>query len=109
MSEKIKKSKPIPAGLIERRRRVYAQVTSVGEVDDKGKSVLSFGFRGRQVAVVDKPLSTLGVWFIGELLFLARYSSFEAAAEDLCELKIYLDSLKIEYPKESSKDSRETK
>ena len=105
MSETTKEAKPIPAGLIERGRRVYVQVSAVGEVNDKGRSVLYFGYKGKQIAVADKPLSTLVVWFIGELLSLARYSNKEAAAADLSKLKAYLDSLKLEDPKKKETTS----
>ena len=105
MGETIEKAKPIPAGLIERGRRVYAQVSAIGEVNDKGKSVLFFGFKGKQIAVADKPLSTLGVWFIGQLLSLARYSNREAAAADISEFKAYLDSIKLEDPKKKETTS----
>ena len=99
MFKKNKEVGLIPAGSIERGRRVYVQVSAFGEVNDKDKSVLSFGYKGKQIALVNKPLSTLGVWFIDSLLFLARYSNSEAATADFSEFKAYLDSLKLEDPK----------
>jgi hypothetical protein len=83
---------------IVRGRRVYVEIKSIGECNDKGKSVLSFGFKGKVIAEPDRTLAMLVIPFIGEMLRLARYSDGEAAKADMGALRSYLDGLEIREP-----------
>lgn len=77
---------------IARGSRLFVQLAAVGECDEKGKTVLSFGFKGKAIADPDKPL-TLVVGLIEEIAALARYSSADAMRSDLAALSAYVAAL----------------
>ena len=83
--------------------RVHAQVKSFGYTNAKGKSSMVFGYQGKQMAEPDRPLSTLGVWFLNSITTLARYTDNDELCADLASLKEYVNSLEPQLPKEADR------
>lgn len=86
-------------GPIVQTNRVFVKVTQMGHCRADGKSVMSLGFAGKQIALPERALSTIGVCFIGELVSLARYRNNESLLADLNQFKAFVETLEPVKPK----------
>lgn len=85
-------------GLIARSNRMFFQISRVGEIDNKGKTVFSIGFKGKRVAEPDRPLACM-MGFIHNCIVTAfTYSSPEEGEKDIAILKAYVNGLHITAP-----------
>lgn len=91
------------ACLIGRGPRAFVQLAAMGECDDKGKTVLSFGYKGKSVAPPDQPL-LLASGFIEQIMPFCHWSSVGAMEADLSALKKYVDGLEA-VPRDETKGS----
>lgn len=78
---------------ILRGDRMFVRLAEIGDCNSDGKTIFGLRFKGKAVGEPDRPLGTLAVGFIAQLIDLARYSSPDAANADLAELKAYVESL----------------
>lgn len=74
----------------------YIVISQIGELNEKGKSVMSIGYHGKRVASKEKPLSSLIIPLIKELQegFIV-YRSVEHGKGDLDLLKEFVNDLHI--------------
>jgi hypothetical protein len=78
---------------IARSNRMFIKVSQVGELDAKGRTLFSIGFKGRHIAKPDRPLSMM-VGIIHEFIVTKfSYSSAEECANDIAILKGYVNNL----------------
>lgn len=80
---------------ILKTNRLYIGLREVGQCNEKGKSVMSVGYRGKFIAHPDKPLQTLMMPLMEEIMKFMRYSDDKMAEEDLKEFKEWVDSIKL--------------
>lgn len=79
--------------LIARTNRMFFTIGSVGEVDEKGKTVFAVHFKGKRIAEPDRPLMLM-VGFIQHCIVSKfAYSSSEECAKDIAIFKEYAAGL----------------
>jgi hypothetical protein len=79
---------------IKRTNRLYVQLAAIGQCDERDKSVLALGYRGKIIAKPDRPLGIIQA-IMQEMLPVMDYSSREAAEKDIAELKEYINGLRF--------------
>lgn len=70
-------------GLIAQTNRMYVELKAIGQLNAKGRSVFSMGFKGRNIAAPDKPMQDLAAPFVAGILDQARYTDQAAAQADV--------------------------
>lgn len=104
--QKVKPPEPV-AGVVDtsteikRTNRLYLQLAAIGHCDEKGKSVLALGYKGKIIAKPDRPLGIVQA-ILEEMLPVADYSSREAAEKDIAALKEYINGLRLNDDKTGS-------
>lgn len=94
------KTKEIPGTEIKQTNRLYVAIREIGHCNDKGRSVMSVGLKGKTIAEPNKPLSTVGIALLDMVMELARYTDDEAAKEDIALLKEWVDGIELTTPGE---------
>jgi hypothetical protein len=84
---------------IKRTNQTFLSLKAIGNVDAKGKTILSIGYGGKIVAPPDRGL-VLMIKVMEELKHMIDYSSVEAAENDLRLLKEYINGFEITQNKE---------
>lgn len=79
---------------IRKSNQTFLSLKSIGNLDSKGKLILSLGYGGRIVAPPDRGLALI-IKVVQELAQMVSYSSDEAAENDLRLLKEYINDLEI--------------
>ena len=87
----------IGGSTVKTSNRLFIELKSYGMCDEKGRTVLGIGLKGKQRAEPDAPIRTLLIPLIEELLPSCHYSGAEARDADLAAFKEFADELK---PKE---------
>jgi hypothetical protein len=82
-------------GEILKTNRLYIGLREVGQCNEKGKSVMSVGYRGKFIAKPDKPLQTLMMPLMDEIMKFMRYSDDKLAEEDIKAFKDWVNSIKL--------------
>lgn len=83
-------------GDIRRTNRFFISLRSYGQCDEKGKTVLGVGCSAAKLmAEPDKPLALFAM-LLDELSPGMRYSSKEAAEQDLKRFQEYVNTLRVD-------------
>lgn len=97
MAQKSNTSQPKTAmhkgGPVARSNRFFIQISSLGEVDEKGKVIFSVGFKGKRIAEPDRPLALMVSFIHNCIVTKFCYSSGEACRKDVEWLKEYASLL----------------
>ena len=78
----------------------FVKLSEYGELGDKGKAVFKMSGFGRIVGNSERPLTSIAVPLLAQLISLCHYDSVAQLKEDLATLRRYLDLLE---PKEKKK------
>jgi len=95
-----KTEKPAPTtvfrgGEVLKTNRLFIGLREIGQCNEKGKSVLSVGYRGKFIAQPDKPLQTLMMPLMEEIMNFMRYSDDKLAEKDIKAFKEWVNSIKL--------------
>jgi len=82
-------------GEILKTNKLYIALREIGQCNEKGKSVMSVGYRGKFIAQPDKPLQTLMMPLLNEIMKFMRYSDDKLAEEDIKVFKEWVDSIEF--------------
>jgi hypothetical protein len=82
-------------GEVLKTNKLYIALREIGQCNEKGKSVLSCGYSGKFIAHPDKPLQTLMVPLINEIMKFLGYSDDKLAEEDIKVFKEWVNSIKL--------------
>lgn len=91
-------TKEFRGGPILRTNRLYIAIREIGQCNDNGKSVLGMGYKGKIIATPDKPLQTLMVPLINEIMQVMDYSNDKLAEEDLKAFKEWVNGIHLTSP-----------
>jgi hypothetical protein len=90
-----KKTKEFRDGEVLQTNRLYLALKAIGQCDDKGRSLLSVGYKGKFIAEPDMPLQTLLMPLIEEIMRFLIYTDDKSALRDLKKFKEWVDSIKL--------------
>ena len=102
MAKKVKEDR---SGDVLRTNRMYISLKAIGEINEKGKSIFSIGYSGKNIAEPDRPLSTAVFSLVAHVANMAKYTSQEEAEADLKEFKKLVKSIKWVKPQEIPNDN----
>ena len=88
-------TKEIEGGEIKRTNRMYVALREIGQCNEKGRSVLALGYKGKFIAEPERPFETLVIPLLDEILNFVNYTDREAGAADLETLKTYINGLEF--------------
>lgn len=95
MAKKKAAVKEFRGGEVLKTNKLYISLREIGQCNEKGKSVLSLGYSGKFIAQPDKPLRTLMVPLIDEIMKFVHYSDDKLAEEDIKVFKEWVNSIKL--------------
>ncbi len=75
---------------VVRSNRFFLSLKAIGEVDEKGKTILSLGYKGKIIATPDRPLSTAVAKLILHVAEMVQYSDEGQRDADLKALKKFV-------------------
>lgn len=79
--------------MLVRGTKAFIKIAKVGEVNDKGKEVLSVGYSGKLIAQPEAPLASLAVPLMRDLLPHVLYDNREQFDLDVNCLRRFVDAL----------------
>lgn len=86
--------KEVRGGKVLRTNKLYVAIREIGQCNEKGKSVFACGYKGKIIAKPDKPLQTLVMPLVNEILKFMQYSDDTIAEEDLKVFKEWVNTIK---------------
>lgn len=87
--------KEFRGGEVLKTNKLYIAIREIGQCNEKGKSVFSCGYSGKFIAQPDKPLRTLMMPLIDEIMKFMRYSDDKFADEDIKVFKEWVNSIEL--------------
>lgn len=95
MAKKKAKTVEFRDGEILKTNTLYLCLREIGQCNEKGKSVMAVGYSGKFIAQPDKPLQSLMMPLMNEIMKFMRYSDDKLADEDIKKFKEWVDSIKL--------------